>query len=115
MTWRQRHWQSKYGNRKTEYNGIKYDSKKEAEFAQQLDLLKRAGEVRSWERQKRISLDINGYHICNYYIDFVVTCADGVEEYVEVKGFETEVWRLKWKLFEALWADKPDVRLIVIK
>ena len=112
--WRQRK-QNKYHNITSEHNGIFYHSKKEAAYAAELDLRKKAGDIIGWERQVKISLDVNGYHICNYYIDFVVQCTDGVIEYVEVKGFETDMWRLKWKLFEALYGKEINTRLVVVK
>lgn len=106
---------NKYGAKSTIYNDQVYHSKLEAGYAADLDLLLRAREIKKWERQVRISLDVNGYHICNYYIDFVITHKDDTIEYVEVKGLETEVWRLKWKLFEAFYGDKEGVKLTVIK
>lgn len=115
MTWHQRYG-SKYGAHSTEYNGVVYHSKKEAQYALELDLRIKAGEVERWERQVRISLDVNGYHICDYYLDFKVWLTDGSVEMVEVKGFETQVWRLKWKLFEALYGRaNPEHKLVVVK
>jgi len=115
MTWHQR-WGSKYGAHSTEYGGAVYHSKKEAGYAQELDLRIKAGEVKSWDRQVRISLDVNGFHICDYYLDFRVHLNDGTVEMVEVKGFETPVWRLKWKLFEAIYGhDNPEHKLIVVR
>lgn len=74
----------------------------------------KAGEIMHYDRQVKIPLDFNGYHIANYYIDFVAYRTDGVTEYIEAKGMPSEVWRLKWKLFEALYGDLPDVELYVI-
>ena len=107
--------QNKYRAQSTIYNGISYHSKKEATYAQELDLLKKAGEIKDWERQVKIDLEVNGYHIANYYVDFKIENKDGSIEYHEVKGFSTETWRLKWKLFEALYGDLPDVKLVVIR
>jgi hypothetical protein len=45
-------------------------------------------------------------------VDFVVTHADGHEEWIEVKGFETPIWKLKKKLFEACY---PNRKLVVVK
>ena len=116
MTWRYRYGGNKYHAVSSTYNGISYHSKKEAAYAAELDLRVKAKDIKGWERQKKISLDINGYHICNYYMDFVVEHNDGTFEYVEVKGFETEEWRLKWKLTEAIFSkERPDVRLTVVK
>lgn len=98
--------QNKYNNQSSIYNGISYHSKKEAAYAQELDLRVKAKDIKSWKRQEKIELKVNGEQIANYYIDFVITHNDKTKEYVEVKGFETGVWRLKWKLFEAIYGKK---------
>ena len=100
---------------KTTYKGQLYESKFEANYAADLDLLIRAKKVISWERQVKIPLDINGYHITNYFIDFIVYRTDGITEYIECKGWPTEIWKMKWKMFEALYLDKPDVVLTVVQ
>jgi hypothetical protein len=105
---------SKYRNRRTLYNGITYDSKKEAAFAQELDLMMHARgreRVESWERQIRFPLSVNGRKICDHVCDFLVRYADGRKELVEVKGRWTPEARVKRKLFEATFlADQPDIR-----
>lgn len=106
---------SKFGAKKQEFNGILYHSKKEAGFAAELDLRKKAGDIKDIQRQVKIDLCVNGYHITNYFIDFVIEHNDGTKEYVEVKGFETPEWKLKWKLFEALFSKDKNNILTVIK
>ena len=95
--------------------GKKYDSGFEASYAQELDIRKRVGEIVGWERQITLPLIVNGYKVCDYRIDFVVHYPDGLTEYVETKGYATPLWRLKWKLFEALYTEKPNTRLLVVK
>lgn len=87
---------------RTDYNGRWYQSKLEARYAQQLDFRIKAGEVLEWKPQHKIEIKVNGVKICNYYIDFLVTLKDGSRQYVEVKGLEQEVWKLKWRLCQAL-------------
>lgn len=97
---------SKYGNRKTEYNGVTYDSKKEAAFAQELDVLKHAtgpDKVASWEGQVPYVCKVEGKKICTYKADFVVKYASGEVAVYDVKGVRTAVYRLKKKLVEALY------------
>ena len=109
---------NKYHSKSTQYEGVVYHSKLEAAYAQELDLRAKAKDIRSWECQVKLDLKVNGVHITNYYIDFVVTHNDGSREFVETKGFETETWRLKWKILEATFDDfkqDPDDRLTVIK
>lgn len=93
---------NKYNNTPQLYNGNRYDSKKEASYAQELDLRLRAKDIKEWTRQVKVPLKINGYQITNYYLDFKIIHNDDSVEWIEIKGFETEVWRLKKKLFEAL-------------
>lgn len=107
---------SKYRNVATTTDGIRYHSKKEAKYAQDLEFRKKAGLIKSWERQVRIELYAYGKHICNYYMDFVIYHNDGTVEYVEIKGYETDVWKIKWKLFEAMInAQEPEAILTIVK
>ncbi len=106
---------SKYGNKRSEG----FDSKFERNFSGELDLRVKAGDVTSYRHHVRIPLcfTVDGieFRICDYVIDYVVECADGITEYVEVKGRETADWRLKWKMFEALYSRRPLTRLLVVK
>ena len=107
---------AKYGNRSSDYNGIIYDSALEAEYAQELDLRLKGKDIKAWTRQVKCSIDINGMHICNYYVDFEIEHNDGSFELVEIKGMETDVWRMKRKLLEAVWLpEHPDHNYTVEK
>jgi transcription initiation factor TFIIIB Brf1 subunit/transcription initiation factor TFIIB len=92
---------NKYGAKKSTYNGYNYDSKFESQIAQDLDLRLKAGGIKEVQKQVKIDLQAYGKHITNYFIDFVVTHNDLSKEYIEVKGYETDVWKMKWKMFEA--------------
>lgn len=105
-----------YSNAKKQvYNGYRYDSKFEASYAMELDLRVKAKDIKSYDRQINLDLVVNDYKICQYRIDFVVYHNDGTTEYVECKGYPTPVWKLKWKLFESLYADLPGVKLTVVQ
>ncbi len=96
---------SKYKNEKTIYNGIKYDSKKEAAYAQTLDLLKKAkgnDRVLRVERQVKMPIRMDNKLICTYILDFRVEYPDRLE-FIDVKGFRTAIYRLKKKLVEAFY------------
>lgn len=107
--------QNKYNAKSSIYNGIAYHSQKEAAYAQELDLRIKAKDIKSWKRQERIDLKVNKQHIANYYVDFLIYHNDGTKEFIEVKGFETELWRLKWKIFCAMYENKKNYKLTVIK
>ena len=104
---------SKYGAKRQVFGDRVYMSKKEAGYAQELDLLKKGKVIKEYIPQFRLRLEVNGYKICDYLVDFLVIMADDSEELHEVKGFETDIWRLKWKLTEALYGDK--YKLVLIK
>ena len=80
---------NKYSAIKQTYNGRVYHSKKECE--------------------------VNGIKICNYYMDFKVIHLDGSVELIEVKGYKTDVWKIKWKLTEVLINEiEPNAKLTLI-
>mgnify|MGYP001616160411 FL=1 len=108
----------KYHNHSMTYNGHTYHSKLEANYAAELDLRVRAGDIQSWERQVKLDLKVNDYHIANYYIDFIVLHKNGTYEFCEVKGMEMDLWKMKWKILEATFDDHKrtlDDWLTVIK
>jgi len=94
------------------YAGRVYDSAKEMRRAQELDILLQDETIQAWWPQITFKLTVNGQLICRYVADFKVLYFDGRVEYEEVKGFETKEWKLKYKLFRALY---PNVTLVVIK
>ena len=92
-----------------------YASKFEAGIAQDYKLLKAAKKIKDYREQVTIPLNVNGYHICNYIIDFIVEHLDGTNEYIEAKGYKFPVWVIKWKLFEAIMSvAEPTAKLTVI-
>lgn len=94
---------NKYSNKWTDYRGMRFQSAREASYALMLDLRVRAHDIKSWQRQVKFPLRVNGTLIAHYVIDFEITNNDGSLEYVEVKGFWTPDAILKWKLFGALY------------
>lgn len=110
---------NKFHAKSTEYNGHVYHSKLEAAYAQELDLRVKAKDIKSWDRQVKLDLKVNGVHITNYYIDFVLHNNDGSREFVECKGLPTSEWKLKWALLEALFdsdfRQQPDDCMSLVK
>ena len=58
--------------KRTEYNGVVYDSKAEADRAAVLDLLQRGGVIDGWEGQVPIDIGDPGVDL-PFKVDFVVT------------------------------------------
>jgi len=110
---------NKYNAKKQEYNGNKYDSKGEASYAQELDWLIKMGEIRSYERQVKIPIKVNGVLICNYYADFIITDKYGGKELHEYKGIKLPLFMMKWKLLQALkdeiWPDGMELVMVLHK
>jgi len=100
----------KYGNRKTNEGGHEFDSKAEAKRYTQLALMERAGEIHSLRLQPEYEL-IPAFKKGNKKYRQTVYIADF--EYIEngrkivedVKGFKTDVYKLKKKLFEYRYPD----------
>lgn len=102
--------------KKQTYNHRSYHSMQEAGYAMYLDQLLKEKKIKSWKPQVKIELfGENGSHICNYYIDFKIEHSDGKTEYVEVKGFATAIWRLKWKLFNDKFGKDNNIKITLEK
>ena len=97
----------KYGNKITTYNGHKFHSKMEAGDAMWLDSLVKAEKIAKVEYQHKLSIDVLNTHICNHFVDFLVTLNDGRQKYCETKGVKTATWRIKMKLVKVLYPDTP--------
>ena len=92
---------SKYGNRKVELDGEKFDSVAERDRWVSLRLMERAGAIQSLRRQVRFHLSgSDGSHVCDYIADFVYRRGAGVV-IEDVKGVVTDVFRIKAKLMAA--------------
>ena len=97
----------KYHNQKTEVDGILFDSKLEAKRYSELKLLERAGEISCLQLQPDFELipafKKNGkaYRKTAYIADFMYFDKREQRFIVEdTKGFKTEIYKLKRKLFE---------------
>ena len=111
----------KYHNTKTVADGIKFDSKLEAERYAQLKILERAGVIRALELQPSFELlpsfRKNGktWRKTVYKADFRYILAEGDRIIIEdVKGSTaviTDVFRLKQKLFEY---KNPDYTISIV-
>ena len=97
----------KYGNKKTQFDGITFDSKAEAERYKVLRALELTGVIKGLELQKP-------YRLCKgrwsngkpfsitYKADFVYTL-DGEIIVEDVKGYRTEAYQMKKKLMRAVY------------
>lgn len=105
------HKPNKYRNIKVEYQGMKFDSKKELRCWQELELRQKAGEIRSLNRQVRYDLIVNNKIIGSLTVDFTFEerCDHGAWAIViaDAKSPPTRketAYRLRKKIWEALYA-----------
>lgn len=114
---------NKYHNKKIFYEGIKFDSKKEALRYKELRLLERTHEIAGLTLQPRYELvpkyiDNKGNHIraITYIADFTYYDNKLNKQIIEdVKGMKTDVYKIKKKLLEYELRDNPNVIFKEIK
>jgi hypothetical protein len=94
---------SKYGNIKTMYYGILFDSKKEGERYLRLKQLEEEGKISNLQLQVPYPVIINGVKVCDYKADFVYHIETGAIVVEDVKGYKTPEYRLKRKLIRAVY------------
>jgi len=97
--------QNKYKNKTVEYHGIKFDSKKEMAYYLKLKILQEKGLIEQLELQKEYELQPSfkikdkTYRKITYKTDFsYISKEDNKLHIVDVKGFKTEVYKLKKKM-----------------
>ena len=109
--------QSKYKNEKTQVDMYVFDSAKEAQRYRELKLLEKAKQISNLELQPRFllqeSFSKNGktYRKIEYVADFKYI-ENGRLIVEDVKGLQTDVFKIKHKLFEKKY---PDLELRIIE
>ncbi|WP_065411363.1 DUF1064 domain-containing protein [Pseudobacillus wudalianchiensis] len=97
---------SKYGSKKVVVDGITFDSKAEAKYYKHLKRLQANDRILFFRIQPRYLLQEaftkNGvtHRKIEYVADFEVHKKNGSIEVVDIKGVETEAFKIKRKLFE---------------
>lgn len=100
---------NKYHNKKTEIDGIVFDSRKESSRYLELKVLEKAGAIKDLKLQPRYELipryKINGRAVrkCEYVADFEyydVSKGEVVVEDVKSVATRTDTYKIKKKLFE---------------
>lgn len=94
---------AKYGNKKVEIDGKKFDSKAEGARYVELKRLQEGGVISGLKTQEEFALPVNGALICKYRADFIYLDSDGNRVVEDVKGGPvTPVYTLKKKLMKAI-------------
>lgn len=92
---------SKYKAQKCEYNGIKFDSKKEMKRYQDLELMLHSGEISDLQLQVPFvlyPLIPKMFRAISYVADFVYKDASGSVIVEDSKGFRTRDYKIKKRL-----------------
>lgn len=97
--------QHKFRAKPTDVDGIRFDSKKEARYYQELKLRQRAGEVIFFLRQVPFHLPGN----VRYVVDFQEFHADGTVHFIDVKGVATDMFKTKKAQVEGLYPVEIEV------
>lgn len=110
---------SKYHSKKVIVDGIKFDSKRESERYINLKILEKAGMIKELELQKVFELqptfkkEGKTYRKITYVADFFYY-DNHLKRYIaeDVKGYKTEVYKIKKKMFEYVY---PNLELFEVK
>jgi hypothetical protein len=95
---------SKYGNEKTEVDGIWFQSKREAKRYTELLILLKTGVIGLLERQIPYELNEGGTHSLKDIADFrYIVCATGETIIEDVKGMRTKVYLKKKRLMKTVY------------
>lgn len=112
---------NKYGAKKTEFNGHKYDSKFEAGIAAELELQKKAREIKDYDRQFKVEMwvyredGVKAFKV-THKVDFRAHENDGSYTLIEAKGMILPDYKWRRKLLEHLWLPHhPDHKYEVIQ
>lgn len=116
---------SKFKNRVCREDGYSFDSEAERERYRELKLLVKGGNISNLKVHPWYLFRVNGQNICRYEADFsyfdqnaALRCTHGdplqCRVVEDVKGHETALFKIKAKLFRALYPG-DELRLILVK
>jgi hypothetical protein len=97
---------NKYSAKRTMIDGIHFHSKKEANYYCQLKLAQKSGELIKFEQQV-------SFEICKgrkYVVDFIEYWKDLTVNYIDVKGYDTPLSKLKRAIIEDKYGIKIELK-----
>ena len=95
---------NKYNAKKITVDNITFHSKKEMARYCQLKIMLQTGLIKDLRLQIKYPVYISGKKMFTYIADFVYVSTDTGETIVEdVKGYRTDVYKLKKKIVEAVF------------
>jgi hypothetical protein len=109
---------TKFGNKITTIDGIKFHSQLEGSYYLELKIKKSAGIIKDFSLQPKFLLQPKFTHEgkeiapITYIGDFLITHNDGSIEVVDTKGAETDVFKMKKKMFHYY---HPHLKLSIVR
>jgi hypothetical protein len=99
---------NKFGAKKTEFDGYKYDSKFEAGIAASLELRKKGKDILDYDKQFKIEAwahlpDGTPAFSVKHKVDFRIHHKNGSFELIEAKGAVTPDYQMRRQFLEKLW------------
>ena len=93
-----------------------HHSKFEAGKCDELRLREIAGDIKSYEIQKRVNLYLGGVFMGTMVPDFYIEHPDGTHEFLETKGSHLmREFRFKrnWALLQEMYKDSPETKFTI--
>lgn len=109
---------SKYNNKKTTVDGISFDSKAESEYYLVLKEMLAAGKIKDmrlqpvYVLQEKCTRNGKTLQAITYKADFEVLHLNETLEVIDIKGEETEAFKIKAKMFQYKY---PNMKLTLLK
>lgn len=105
---------NKYNNKEVVIDGIKFDSKHEAEYYLLLKRELAEGKIKGFELQEKFELQPafkkygKSHRAITYTVDFSIYYLDGEVEHIDIKGMSTQASEMRRKMFDYLY---PNLKL----
>lgn len=96
---------NKYNANRVIVDGFPFHSKVEADYYCKLVEMKKAGEIKTFFMQVPIFLGNRN----KYVVDFMIVLNDNTVRYADVKGYATEIFKLKKNIAETVHGIEIDV------
>jgi hypothetical protein len=90
-------------------------SKLEARTCDNLRFRKLSGDIVNFKVEVSIPLKLNNFFLGVYRCDFVTEDMDGGITFIEAKGIQFPLWKLKWKILQAMYSGNQKTRFVVIE
>ena len=112
---------NKYNARKVKIDGYTFESQREAERYSELCIMEKAGEIKDLQVHPKIELQPGFYYqnqrirAITYEADFQYYDKDDTIIVEDIKGMETQAFRIKWKIAQYKFRNTKTVEFRKVK